>query len=76
MMEAENKMENGCKIFCIFFKNEKDSDCKKGKENANKIANIGGTKKCNCSKTLNELSDASDTINRAIKIGNFGLKLS
>ena len=76
MMEAENKMENGCKIFCIFFKNKKDSDCKKGKENANKIANIGGTKKCNCSKTLNELSDAFDTINRAIKIGNFGLKLS
>ena len=76
MMEAENKMENGCKIFCIFFKNEKDSDCKKGEENANKIANIGGTKKCNCSKTLKELSDAFDTINRAIKIGNFGLKLS
>ena len=72
-MEEENKMEKGCKIYTIFFKNNK----KLG--NANeilmKIAEFGGTNQTYTSENLGELTGAFEKINKSIK-NNFGLKLN
>lgn len=72
-MEEENKMEKGCKIYTIFFKNNK----KLG--NANEIlrliATFGGTNQTYTSENLGELTRAFVQINKSIK-NNFGLKLN
>ena len=63
MMEKENKIENGCKIFCIFFKNEKYS----GNQMLEKIAKIGGTGNYYTTKDLPELCKVFEKINEAIE---------
>ena len=69
-MEKENKIENGCKIFCIFFKNEKYS----GNEMLEKIAKIGGTGNYYTTKNLIELYKVFEKINEAIE-NNCRLKI-
>ena len=79
-MKEENKYENSCRIFSIFFKNyeaQYDFGKAEGKAEINlqKIAEIGKTKKPYLSNTLQELSDAFKEINGVIK-NNFGLKIN
>ncbi len=76
MMEIENQIENGCKIVCIFFKDNSDGD--EGEKNLKLIAKLGGTNsdKVYTSNSLEDLSKVFETINKAIKTGNFGLKLT
>ena len=69
-MEKENKIENGCKIFCIFFKNENYS----GNEMLEKIAKIGGTGNYYTTKNLIELCKVFEKINEAIE-NNCRLKI-
>lgn len=78
-MENENKIDNGCKIFSIYFKNhEKKYDCGyaagKAEATLEKIAQLGGTKKYYTSENLQELTDVFKEINDEIE-NNFGLKL-
>lgn len=40
-MKKEKISQNGCKIFCIYFKNNKHN--KEGEENLNDIAKLGET---------------------------------
>ena len=68
-MENENKIENGSRIFCIFFKNKYS-----GNEMLEKIAKLGGTEKYYTSSNLHELCRAFEKINEAIET-NFRLKL-
>ena len=79
-MEEENKMEKGCKIYTIFFKNNKkryDFGNVLGKANEilRLIAKFGGTNQTYTSENLGELTRAFAQINKSIK-NNFGLKLS
>ena len=79
-MEEENKMEKGCKIYTIFFKNNEESyDFGKVLGKANEIlrliAKFGGTNQTYTSENLGELTRAFVQINKSIK-NNFGLKLS
>ena len=69
-MESENKIENGTKIFCVFFENEENS----GNEMLKQIAKIGGTDNYFTSKNLYELCKVFERINEAIE-NNFSLKL-
>ena len=79
-MREENKYENSCRIFSIFFKNyeaQYDFGKTEGKAEINlkKIAELGKTKKLYLSNSLQELSDSFKEINRVIK-NNFGLKIN
>ena len=72
-MEEENKMEKGCKIYTIFFKNNEMLG--KGNEILRLIATFGGTNQTYTSENLGELTRAFAHINKSIK-NNFGLKLN
>jgi len=80
MMEEEKKIEKGCKIYTIFFKNnEQDYDfgkvMGKSEEILRKISELGTTDKTYTSNNLRELNKAFEQINKSIK-NNFGLKLN
>ena len=72
-MEEENKMEKGCKIYTIFFKNNEMLG--KANEILRLIATFGGTNQTYTSENLGELTGAFEKINKSIK-NNFGLKLN
>ena len=79
-MEEENKMEKGCKIYTIFFKNNEEHHefgkvLGKANEILMKIAEFGGTNQTYTSENLGELTGAFEKINKSIK-NNFGLKLN
>ena len=77
-MERENSLENGAKIFCVYFHNlEQRYDFGKIKgqssEILNQIAKIGGTKQFYDSDTLQGLCKTFDIINEAIET-DYGLR--
>lgn len=79
-MKNEKNIENGCKIFCIFFKNnEKKYDFGewegKAEINLQEIAQKGETKKYYTSNSLTELYTTFKTINEAIET-SYKLKLN
>ena len=79
-MKEENKKENGCKIFCIFFRNNDKNyefGAVEGKAEIilKNISKLGGTQNYFTSNSLQELSDTFKEINGAIK-NNFGLKIN
>ena len=79
-MEEEKKIEKGCKIYTIFFKNN-DENYEFGKligkshEILKKISLYGTTNQTYTSQNLGELTKAFEQINQSIK-NNFGLKLN
>ena len=79
-MKEEKKLENGCKIFTILFKNKESiyefSNFAGNSENIVKeIAKLGETRNYYTSENLIELIDVIKNINDVIK-NNFGLKLN
>ena len=78
-MEEESRKENGCRIYCIYFKNKEeqyDFGVIKGKseEILKKIAILGNTKNYYNFDSLLELSKTFKLINEAIK-AEYSLKL-
>lgn len=79
-MKEEKKMENGCKIFAILFKNresiyEFNEFAGKSEFILKKIAELGETQEYYTSENLQQLTNALKNINDVIK-NNFGLKLN
>jgi hypothetical protein len=78
-MEEENSKENGCRIYCIYFKNKEDKydfgEIKgKSEEILHEIAKLGKTEHHYNSNSLIELSNTFKLINEAIKT-DYSLKL-
>ena len=74
------KKEKGCKIYCIFFKNnEKKYDFGnwegKAEKNLQEIVKMGGTNQYYTSNSLKELYNTFGIINEAIQT-NYKLKLT
>ena len=79
-MEDEKKIEKGCKIYTIFFKNNEPNYefgkvLGKANEILQQISELGGTNQTYTSQNLGELNRAFIQINKSIK-NNFGLKLN
>ena len=71
-MNKEKNIHNGCKIFCIYFKNTTHN--KEGEENLNDIAKLGETEKIYEPDSLQKLCEVFIKIANIIET-NYKLEL-